>query len=256
MFSRLVIYNFDDIYNNCILGSYFEEKGRELLIEYKHSVKKSIDLYFDSTSKTFDGNAIEDGWFPQIKCDIFISYSHKDLQKILSFVGWLHECFGIKAFVDYVIWENVNTLSEKLERKYYEEDIESLAEPREIMEKAYTNSRLILNSAIERMIDSVECFLFIGTSNSLINFETVSPWVYAENLFSNLVRRKKLICYRKHLVSECFTNDSIKVKYKCTFEGYKEITKFDLIELWKQRRGKNPCVNLDYLYKIKGIIED
>lgn len=254
MFSRFVIYDFDDIYNNCILGPFFEEKGRELLIECKRNIQQSIDLFFDSETKIFDANAIENNWFPQIECDIFISHSHKDINKVLSFVGWLYDCFGIKAFIDSIIWENVNILAEKLEQKYFAEDIECLMEPKEITEKAFTNSRIILNSAIEKMIDSTECFLFIGTNNSLINVETVSPWIYAENLFSNVVRRKKLINYRNVSICEHFMTDSINVKYKCSFDGFKEITRFDLMDMWKHRVAKNPFDSLDYLYKIKGMM--
>ena len=254
MFSRLVIYNFRDIYKNVIGGSYFEEKGRELLFECKKSIEKSIDLFFDSATKTFDANSIENSWFPQIECNVFISHSHKDFDHILSFVGWLYECLGIKAFVDSAIWENVNVLAKKLEDKYFAEDVECLMEPREIIEKAYTNSRIILNSAIEKMIDSTECFLFIGTENSLIDFETTSPWIYAENLFSNVVRRKELVEYRPILIHEHYTADSINMKYKCSFDGYKEITRSDLMEIWKHRGIKDPLETLDYLYKIKGII--
>ena len=256
MFSRFVIYNFERIYNHIILKDCFKEDGIKLINEYKKTINGSIELLVNSSNNTLDANSIETSWFPQIECDVFISHSHKDANHIISFVGWLYKCLGIRAFLDSTIWESVYNFEDKLEQKYFEEDYECLLDQRAISNKAHSNALLILNSAIEKMIDSTECFLFVGTNNSLVNMETNSPWIYTENLFSNMVQRKELREYRQNfLIHEKYTADALQIKYKCSFVGYKEITGPDLLEIWKNRGIIDPTASLDYLYKMKGLIK-
>ena len=255
MFSRLVIYNFADVCKEIISNQRYYEEGKKLLDSLKSEVTNSLFKAIDSTQSIIDAQDIENIWFPRIECNIFISHSHKDIESIISFVGWLYAKYGIVSFVDDGIWENYNDLRIKLFNKIFQDFEDDLMTQDEIEKIAYSNSLLILNSAIEKMIDSTECFLFIGTDNSLLTGDThtKSPWIYSEVLFSNMVRRKRLLCYRQH-IEHGFSQkmcETVEVKFKCSFINFTEITRQDFLKF----KSYSPAViiadeSLDTLYKI------
>ena len=58
-----------------------------------------------SDSGRLDGNAIREQWFPQQgQKKVFISHSHKDLDKALQLANWLKSNLGVDAFIDSSVW--------------------------------------------------------------------------------------------------------------------------------------------------------
>ncbi len=260
MFSKFVIYNFNEVYEQVLSRADFYQEGKKLLDSYKEKINESLNNYYLKDNQFVDALDIERRWFPEIECDIFISHSHKDKEQLISFVGWLHYQFGIKAFIDDGIWDNVDDLAQNLATKVYQDRFEDTwIDKDEANNYGMSNALLILNGAIENMIDSTECFLFIGTNNSLIDGDThtKSPWIYTENLFSNFVRRRPLSEYRKGFLAHSKDiSESLKVSYKCDFGSYIEITRDDLTNLLLNRsEAKISEENLNMLYEIKGFKE-
>ena len=252
MFSRFIIRDFQSIYDKPLLKGYDYGKGKELLDSHEKIIKESFQKINNGTLKAKD---IEDDWFPKIDCHMFISHSHQDFDKVISLVGWLHCLFGIEAFVDAVAWKNVEDLKESLINMYQSSDYED--KKKELDRIASINSYLILNSALEKMIDSTECFVFIDTENSLVDGRkhTKSPWIYTENLFSNLVRHKTQFEHRHVLYHSQGLVEALAVEYECNFENYIELTEKDLSKMFESFKPFHgiPEIALNGLYKIKGL---
>ena len=260
MFSKFIIYNFQDIYEQVIGKSLFYKEGIELLDSYKRKIKESLNNYYLKEDEYIDASSIEKRWFPEIECDVFISHSHKDKEQIVSFIGWLYKLFGIRAFIDDAIWDNVDELANRLSTKIYQDRLEdTFITEEQANSYGASNAFLILNSAIERMIDKAECFLFIGTRNSLIDGDThtKSPWIYTENLFSNLVKQKPLSEYRNNRLAHSREGlrEAFEISYKCDFGSYVQLTRDDLTALVRSKTSITIAEeNLDMLYAIKKMV--
>lgn len=50
------------------------------------------------------GTALKEHWFKVNTADIFISHSHRDINKVRAFAGWLYHNFGLEAFIDSCTW--------------------------------------------------------------------------------------------------------------------------------------------------------
>ena len=264
MFSRLAIFNFKKVYERLLDGqNSYEETGEKILSEIKETISKATDSFLHGNKMIIDAECLQRDWFPYVDCDIFISHSHDDSRQVICFVGWLYETFGIKAFVDSVAWNYVNDLSDKLYKKYLKLNGGERSPSKDLLHHlAITSSETILRDAIEEMIDISECFLFIGTKNSLKGKKTESPWLFFENKASNRIRLRPLIYYRKSYfrsLSVCYKFSILrvpKIRYSCNFEEFTTITLGDLRE-WKKCQTPVflPEQSLDYLYKMKGIYQ-
>ena len=57
-----------------------------------------------------DGNKIEDELFKKQRADIFISYSHNDVDLVKTFAGWINKKFGLTVFFDEAKWGKADDL--------------------------------------------------------------------------------------------------------------------------------------------------
>lgn len=80
----------------------------DLVHQYESTIP-NIDInedlmnFFDDDF-VFDGSAIQEGWFPQINADIFISHSHRDEKTAKALAMWLKNEFNLTAFIDSTVW--------------------------------------------------------------------------------------------------------------------------------------------------------
>ena len=89
--------------SNEIITEANKQKGSSIFTEMKDKVQYQLDSYI-SPDGSIDGTKMREDWFPQVEADVFISHSHKDEEKAIALAGWLHDKFGLKAFIDSCIW--------------------------------------------------------------------------------------------------------------------------------------------------------
>ena len=175
---------------NCVLNDYLTE-GNRLYAEHEREVQDCLSEYITEEG-IINGTALKEHWFSITKKDIFISHSHKDINKVKAFAGWLKSCFGLEAFIDSCSWGYCDDLLNKIDKKYcynpksktYNYDLRN-----------YTTSHvhMMLSTALTEMIDNTECIIFFNTPNSISlateldqirkngkAAKTVSPWIYHE----------------------------------------------------------------------------
>lgn len=83
--------------------------GCSLYAKHEKEVHECLDRYI-SDDGIIDGTALKNYWFSISPKDVFISHSHKDINKVKAFAGWLYNCFGLKAFIDSCSWEYCDEL--------------------------------------------------------------------------------------------------------------------------------------------------
>ncbi len=105
----------NSFYNN-ILNPYLEA-GRSIYTKHEKEVHDCLAEYITEDG-IINGAALKEHWFSISKKDIFISHSHNDISKVKAFAGWLHECFGLEAFIDSCSWGYCDNLLNKIDRKY------------------------------------------------------------------------------------------------------------------------------------------
>lgn len=84
-------------YNGVI--NHFYTKGNELFAAHEKEVQDCLSDYI-SEDGVINGTDLKEHWFSISKKDIFISHSHKDINKVKAFAGWLYDCSGLEAFID------------------------------------------------------------------------------------------------------------------------------------------------------------
>lgn len=174
---------------NTVINSYLE-RGRAIYNEHEHEVQDCLAKYITENGN-INGTALKEHWFSISKKDVFISHSHDDINRVMAFAGWLHESFGLEAFVDSCSWGYCDKLLKKIDDRYcydrsrrtYDYDLRN-----------YTTSHvhMMLSTALTEMMDNTECVIFFNTPNS-INMSselekikkrkaqtTISPWIYHE----------------------------------------------------------------------------
>ena len=169
---------------------------------------------------------MEEDWFPKIDADVFISHSHKDAELAKSFADWLYDSFGIKAFIDSCVWGYADELLAQIDKKYCvlmrDESGKVKSYDYQKRNGSTAHVHMLLNTALQKMIDKTECLFFLNTPNS-VNLDTISretetfsPWIYGELEFSRMVRHKTLSDYRRHLAhgDAVFASEELRVKYK------------------------------------------
>lgn len=149
---------------NCVLNDYLTE-GNRLYAEHEREVQDCLSEYITEEG-IINGTALKEHWFSITKKDIFISHSHKDINKVKAFAGWLKSCFGLEAFIDSCSWGYCDDLLNKIDKKYcynpksktYNYDLRN-----------YTTSHvhMMLSTALTEMIDNTECIIFFNTPNSI-----------------------------------------------------------------------------------------
>lgn len=243
----------------------FLKYGQELFEQQKSEASKSLKSYI-TDGGLLSEKKIEEDWFPSYKADAFLSHSHKDEELVIAFAGWLHEIFGITAFIDSCVWGYSEKLLKLIDKKYCvskrkpDGSIDTYDYSKRNNSTAHVH--MILNSALMKMIDSTECLMFINTPNSLLvddvieGTATASPWIYSELLTSRLIEHKKLSAYRMpQILEHAERYDSLSVRYDVKTDHLIDIPKGTLLEWCLYHKNSNPQQSLDALYKMRGLID-
>ena len=255
MYSKFRV-NAGEGYSRC-----FYDVGKTCLELHKSKIKRKLDQFIDYESGIIDGNALEKELFKEIKADIFLSHSHSDEALAISFAGWLKTNFDLTAFVDSCVWEYANDILEEINNRY------NLVRTETDGSKTYSHSKanyaashiyLMLNSALNNMINKTECFMFIDTGHSCVymdrdsakeNPKTLSPWIYSEIVMANTMKitnpeRTFTSSVIKHSFSE-----SLQITHDLDFSTFINLGPTDLAN-WKYQK-KGGIHPLDTLYALK-----
>lgn len=265
MFSKFNYTPSDSFYMN-ELNKYITF-GEDLYNTNKKEIEKNLSEFI-SEDGVINGSKLKANWFSVSKKDIFISHSHKDIQKVKAFAGWLKKNFGLDAFIDSCCWGYCDDLLSKIDDRYcYNPSTETF----NYRLRNYTTSHvhMMLATALTEMMDQTECVIFFNTPNSInmneeldnINNDkkTKSPWIYHELMMTSMLRenepkRKSIVLehsFSKHLDAK----NEFQVEYDVdkVVKSMPTLSDFKLqiwCERWKNTtKGFNDSP-LDLLYSI------
>ena len=241
----------------------YKKVGIKLFEKQKTIIKSQLDsLVVDENY--LKASALEEEWFPEINADVFISHSHKDQELAIGFAGWLYNKFEITSFIDSCVWGYADDLLRMIDEDFCvskrKEDGSTETYSYYKRNQSTSHVHIILNTALQKMIDKTECLIFINTPNSLLiddvikGVSTESPWIYSELMFSRMCQKKKLSDYRQRLMLGLFEQKQLKVKYDVRINHLVGLDEQVLSEIGK-RRFVGPLDALDELYRKHRLID-
>lgn len=144
-----------------------------------------------------DMNAIQEEWFPNLQgYNVFLSHSHADERKVLQFADYLNKEFDLKCFVDSQLWKYSLDLLKIIDQEY------CLSFDRKTFDYNLRNQstahiHMMLATALIKMMNSCECFIFLKSNNSTYNNDenklcTHSTWVNLELYMTQVIKITEL----------------------------------------------------------------
>lgn len=263
MYSKFNCVINDDFYFDDIEDHY--ETGRAIYEDFKQQSKRCLKPFLLDNGH-IDGSALKDNWFTINKADVFISHSHKDIEKVTAFAGWLKNTFGLTAFIDSCVWGYCDDLLKQIDDKYCKRNNSEIYD---YYRRNYSTSHIhvMLSAALLEMIDKTECLIFFNTPQSIYlsreldkikgenNQKTLSPWIYYELSTANTIRprtpeRIKRLSESLEHFDEKRVNDSMQMEYDISaFIDNMPTLNDDLLDEWEYGySGKKHA--LDVLYKL------
>ena len=145
-----------------------------------------------------DGSRIVDTFFPNVKADIFISHSHKDVETAKEFAKIIYVKTGLKSFIDSEVWIYADDLLNDIDFDYCLKANGSYSYEKRNISTSYVH--MMLNTALLNMLDRCECLFFLSTPNSFnkeqeIKNTTFSPWIYSELSMANAIEKRIPVRY-------------------------------------------------------------
>ena len=224
-------------------------------------IKKKIQKHIDYNSGIIDGNGLERELFNEIDADIFLSHSHNDEKLVVSIAGWLKEEMNLKAFIDSAVWDYVNDILSEINNRY--NVIKKLEDGTNVYNYTKVNYvashlYLMLNSALNNMINKTECLFFINTPNSVflmnndeMEGQTLSPWIYSELVMANTMRKtepQRYTVLEKSMTYNFKSNEKVIIAHNLDFSDFINID-MTILDIWQKEKNANEH-SLDTLYKI------
>lgn len=252
--------------------NYFSNISENDVESYKNKVEKiSKELLTDfeeslvvTENGTIDGTKTIETWFPNYKADIFLSHSHKDIDLAIKLACWLENNFGVRVFIDSLLWKNIDDLQKEIDKKYTFSEITKTYDY-DLRNITTSHVHAMLSTALNDMIDSSECVMFLNTPSSIelstLKNSTFSPWIYSEIKAANLLRInipsrfiQKRYVSRDLQHSREILNEAPAIKYDTDLSKFHKITYQSLIS-WNIDRlihEINGTETLNSLYNIVG----
>jgi len=247
---------------------YFEI-GNEMFERYSTKIRKTLkDFVLDD--ETLDATKMQTNWFPMINADVFISHSHKDRKRAIALAGWLYDSFKLKVFIDSCVWGYADDLLKLIDNTHCYDPI---TETYNYKLRNYSTSHvhLMLTTALNMMIDNSECVFFLNTPNSITTTDiinkTESPWIYAELLMTQLIRKQTPNRDYTKFFSKGIVNENLRMKYETDLSHLIKID-VDTLNVWIHKYNKkndfktfknylvmeeNTFIPLDFLYELKPL---
>lgn len=201
---------------------------------------------------TIDGTALSEKYFPTLKRDVFLSYSHNDKELAYMVSGILNVCFSLNTFIDAYFWGSADKLLKEIDDKYCRQEKNDTYSYRK---RNFSTSHVhsMLTTSIIKAMDSAEIIIFLNSPKSVPDLEvtikkdgydeyTLSPWIYEELLLTTMLKETNWEVYRRDWrldeegVLEHFEK-SLRIKYKLPKDNLIPLTLND-IEEWYQKYQK------------------
>lgn len=239
---------------------YYYKLGNNHIKKYEEEIDLSLDRY--TRKHILSADKIEKEWFPQVKVDVFLSHSREDKKVTIALAGWLHEKFGLKCFVDSLVWNHADSLLNLLNNSYSDKDDGDYGNVYYSHNKCCKVSEhvnMILAIALLKMIDNVEAVFLVNAGHSIdfIKDEkmdvTYSPWIFSEIMYAKLIRRKPLFLYREYKKlfrvekKSMLLLESMIMQFPVDLNGIEHISD-KLITHWNEKWKKETDYPLDVLY--------
>ncbi len=230
--------------------------GKQLFDAHSMIARTSLDS-FVLKENMLDGGSIQKAWFPSVKADIFLSYSHDDLNHAYAFAGNIYKNFKLTTFIDSAIWGYSDDLLRLLDTNHCHIPHTTFFDY-EKRNRSTAHVHMMLSTALTMMMNRTECIFFLNTPNSIQTFngenKTSSPWLYAEN-----VATQTLKCNfpdrLKRTVTESYGFDGSEhrsgpeILYPMDI-GHLDTLTSDMFNSWCNMSGSGIGHKLDLLYSI------
>ncbi|MFI5301448.1 MAG: hypothetical protein ACHREM_25455, partial [Polyangiales bacterium] len=227
----------------------------------EQQVRDALDTFLN-VDGSLDGSRLQTAWFPNVPSDIFISHAHADEGEARALAGVLWHHFGLRAFVDSVVWGYASTMLRRLDDKHCKL-LDGSAYDYAKRNRSTSHVHMMLATALARTIDSVECVWFLNTPTSVRSSDTVertgSPWIMHELSVVELIR---LRAPRRHQTK--LLHDGVKIGADISYPdityaiNIAALPKLELsnIDAWREvvtRSATRGPATLDALYDITGV---
>lgn len=238
------------------------QKGRQV----NQELQKELNFFLPNIvvpDSVINGELLSKTWFPNMKKDVFLSYSHDDEELAFTITGILHEVFGLTVFMDKLVWGSADGLLKKIDDMFCLQDNDHYNYKRRNLSTSHVHA--MLTTSIMKVMDQAEAIFFLNTENSTYKLEEVfskeytsSPWIYEEIFLTTVLRQRQ--CRDKQINESVDNYRPLEIQYPLEIDDFIDISLEDLNEWedeWKtytpkNREEKHP---LDILYQIKGILE-
>lgn len=208
----------NDIMSNSYLNEYLE-RHNNFIRGLKENIKIEIDKH-----GTIDFSKIFSKNFPILNnYDVFISYSHADLEHAVHIANEIEKNTRYKCFIDELYWASIRDVIDELSNVNSKQSTNS-HEEKSIIEEW---SKIGFSAELLKIISKCSYFVFVKTTNSVnkdgnIDYKTSSPWLYFENSCANVLYVEP-VCHSKK-ESYNFTIPSITPSYKLDLDKYEKLT--------------------------------
>ena len=266
-------FNLDNL-DNKFFGDkfeYYEKIGKQHLTSVEGDIYTTLSSYIKSG--TTDGTKLQNDWFPKINADIFISHSHKDEQLANALSGWLYSEFKLRCFVDSNMWRNMNTLLEDINDTFSNKRPDGNGGKiydHKLCKIASTHVNMMLNIALQKMIDKTEVVILLNTVNSINKYEdhlqesklsTYSSWIYSEIICTEIIRKQPLSEYRRadKIENSFYFSENLRnleIEYDIELSHLQKITPSDLKNWNAQWDSKYIPLDLLYIITIPQKVND
>ena len=201
---------------------------------------------------SLDGEHLRRTRFPGVRCQVFISHSHRDVDAALGLAGWLASNLGVAAFVDSGVWGHADELLAEIDDEHCRNNGRSTYNYAK-RNRSTAHVHAMLSTALASMMDETECLIFMNTSSSVplagsID-ETDSPWIFVEIEAANRMRRRPVHEHRGIKLAKARLDEGdLRIFHQLQLENLTEINVATLRD-WqagaRESDGTNP---LDVLY--------
>lgn len=244
---------------NTELNNYMT-KGASLYSEHESNVQGCLSKFI-SPDGTINGSELRENWFSVENTDVFISHSHKDINKVKAFAGWLSERFGLTSFVDSCAWGYCDELLHTIDKKYCYNKKKGTYDY-ELRNYTTSHVHMMLSTALVETMNRSECIIFFNTPQSIVmsnelesikkKQRTTSPWIFYELTMISRLNRippNRDNYFLEHSAYEVKGKPNIQYDVSAVLDRMPTIYDLDLLK-WREGHSlyKHP---LDELYEIK-----
>ena len=200
------------------------EKPRGLNSELRHLVKGENGI--------IDGKRLRNFVFPIDNYDVFISYSHDDLEKAKQFAAWLKEKYEYSVFLDSFVWNSADGLLREIDNRYCKQRNGLYNYQRRNYSTAHIHT--MLSMSIMEIIKQSKVGILIDSHHS-INLEslrnsnqakTLSPWIYQEIMFMRQFATNRP---STRMFSSENLNEDLQIAHSVDLSDFAPLTAMDLI---------------------------